>query len=65
MANKSKNYKENYGGVRKNAGRKKLTDKKKQVCMYLKESKIESIGGKKKTREIAEEYVNSYEPEKQ
>lgn len=34
-----------HGGKRANAGRKKLKDKKRQLSMYVRESKIEEYGG--------------------
>lgn len=48
------NKKENRGGKRKNAGRKKVADKKVPLTIYVEQSKILLAGGRDKARETAE-----------
>ena len=43
--------KETRGGQRPNSGRKPIKDKKKQISIYPRESKIELIGGPEKIKE--------------
>jgi len=40
------------------SGRKKISDKKVNVSIYVRESEIEALGGKDKTREIALNAIN-------
>lgn len=42
------------GGARPNAGRKPLQDKKQPVPVYIEQSIIEKLGGKKETKKKAE-----------
>lgn len=40
-----------HGGKRKNSGRKPVEDKKKQVTIYVPDSKIQAHGGLEKLRD--------------
>ena len=46
-----------HGGKRKTSGRKPVTDKKVQVSFYIKQSKIDSVGGIEKFKEKVQNYV--------
>lgn len=41
------------GGKRKNAGRKPIKDKKMQLCVYIRKSRIKALGGEAKAKQIA------------
>jgi hypothetical protein len=42
--------KDNRGGARVNAGRKKATDPKKPITVYINQSKINEVGGTEKMK---------------
>jgi hypothetical protein len=42
-----------HGGKRKNAGRKPVSDPKKQVTVYPHSSEVENVGGVEAAKEIA------------
>lgn len=46
-----------HGGNRKNSGRKPVFDKKVQVSFYIKQSKIESVGGIEKFKDKVLNYI--------
>jgi hypothetical protein len=46
-----------HGGKRKNSGRKPVSDKKVQVSFYIKQSKIDSVGGIDKFKEKVLRYI--------
>ena len=46
-------------GFRANSGRKKLDDKKKQVSLYIRESKINKLGGEDQLKEKIINYIDS------
>jgi hypothetical protein len=46
-----------HGGNRKNSGRKPVSDKKIQVSFYIKQSKIDSVGGIEKFKEKVQNYI--------
>ena len=46
-----------HGGNRKNSGRKPVSDKKVQVSFYIKQSKIDSVGGIEKFKEKVQNYI--------
>ena len=43
---------------RKNAGRKPVSDKKKQVSLYIEQSKIDRMGGLDELKRKIQEYIN-------
>ena len=50
--------KKTHGGTRKGAGRKKVSDKKEPVFIYVRRSVIDKNGGKQTLKRILEEHVN-------
>jgi len=46
------------GGKRKNAGRKPVSDKKKQVSFYIEQSKIDKMGGLDEFKRKVQEYIS-------
>lgn len=49
--------KKQHGGQRKNAGRKKIKDKKITVIFYFRKSELEVFGGKKAFMEYVKKQV--------
>ena len=47
------------GGKRKNSGRKPVADKKQQVCLYIKQSKIKKLGGLDAIKNKIYKYIDS------
>ena len=53
------NKKAKHGGSRKGAGRPEIHDKKKQINLFIKESLIEKLGGKKAVQTICYKHLNT------
>ena len=49
---------EKHGGSRKNSGRKKVSDKKVQLTIYVVKSKIKKLGGIEETKAKCHEFIN-------
>lgn len=49
------------GGARKNAGRKSIPDdqKKKQLCIFVEQNKIDTLGGEDKVKDLLYETIDN------
>ena len=54
---KSGTMKKAHGGKRKNSGRKPVTDKKKQVTLYVLQSMIDKLGGEAEMKKYIYETI--------
>jgi hypothetical protein len=48
-----------HGGKRKGAGRKPCTDKKETIILYIRQSKIESFGGKELLKKLIYKFLGT------
>ncbi len=53
--------KNTHGGKRKMAGRKKIKDKKSQINLFIRQSKIEKHGGKEDLKQEIYEFLDIVE----
>ena len=58
------NHKLTHGGSRSNAGRKKVKDKRKQLNIYIQQSRIDLLGGDDAVKELCYFMIeNAYKKE--